>query len=355
MGVIYGHNDRRERYAQLQNIKNTILSINKPCLLLGDFNAVLHPAERTGSFRCDRSMRELLEWVTDLHLIDIPLHGVKYTWRRNESRSKLDRALCCQDWITKFPNLNLCGLKRNFSNHHPLLLSLESPNNWGSKPFRCYDAWFLDPKLKAFLTNEWRNIPNESLHNKLKALKAPIKAWKKENFDHMDNKIEEFEAVIHDLDRISDTRDFNVLERARLNAANSFLNQWLIKRERIWRQRARSYGFNIKDHNTKFFHAATIYKKKKNEILHMFINGNRIQGVSYLKKEVRDYFVQHFKQEQTPNFDFNLHNHRKLSPDQARQLEITPSREEVQEAVWACGTDKAPGFDGFNFNFIREM
>ena len=53
VGVIYGHNDRRERYAQLQNIKNTILSINKPCLLLGDFKAVLHPEERTGTFRCD--------------------------------------------------------------------------------------------------------------------------------------------------------------------------------------------------------------------------------------------------------------------------------------------------------------
>ena len=70
---------------------------------------------------------------------------------------------------------------------------------------------------------------------------------------------------------------------------------------------------------------------------------------------MRDYFVQRFKQEQTPIFDFNLHNHRKLSPDQAQHLKITPSRDEVQEAVWACGTDKAPGFDGFNFNFIREM
>ncbi|XP_057532857.1 uncharacterized protein LOC130810741 [Amaranthus tricolor] len=300
-------------------------------------------------------MRELSEWVTDLHLIDIPLHGVKFTWRRNESRSKFDRASCCQAWIKKFTNLNMCGLKRSFSDHHPLLLSLKSGNNGGPKPFRCYDAWFLNPKLKGFLMNEWRNIPNESLHNKLKALKAPIKAWKREHFDHMDNKIYEIEAAIHDLDRISDTRDLNVLERARLNAANCFLNQWLIKRERVWRQRARSYGFNMKDHNTKFFHAATIYKKKKNEILHTFINGRRVQGVSYLKKEVRDYFVQRFKQDQTPVFDFNLDNHRKLSPDQAQHLENIPSREEVQDAVWAYGTDKAPGFEGFNFKFVREM
>ncbi|XP_057518489.1 uncharacterized protein LOC130799411 [Amaranthus tricolor] len=30
-------------------------------------------------------------------------------------------------------------------------------------------------------------------------------------------------------------------------------------------------------------------------------------------------------------------------------------REEVKKAVWACGIDKAPGFDRYNFKFIREM
>ena len=174
-------------------------------------------------------------------------------------------------------------LKRSFSDHHPILLSLESGNNWGPKPFRCYDAWFLNPMLKDFLINEWRNIPDESLHNKLKALKAPLKAWKKEHFDHMESRIYDLESAIHELDRTSDTRDLDVLERARLSAAHCLLNQWLIRRERMWKQRARSYGFNMKDHNNKFFHASTIYKRKKNEILQTFINGRRVQGVTYLK------------------------------------------------------------------------
>ena len=54
-------------------------------------------------------------------LIDIPLHSLKFTWRRNESKSKLDRGLCCNDWLRKFPNLNMLGLKRSFSDHNPLL------------------------------------------------------------------------------------------------------------------------------------------------------------------------------------------------------------------------------------------
>ena len=191
----------------------------------------------------------------------------------------------------------MVGLKRSFSDHNPLMLSLEVSNNWGPKPFTCYDAWFLNSKCKGYLINEWRNIPNESLHNKLKSLKAPLKSWRKENFDHMDNKISELESAIHELDKITDERDLNDMERARLNAANYLLNQWLIKRESVWRQRARSYVFNMKDHNTKFSHASTIFKKKRNKILQTYINGRRVQGVSNLKYEVRNYFAHRFKQE----------------------------------------------------------
>ena len=128
-----------------------------------------------------------------------------------------------------------------------------------------------------------KNILNESLQHKLKFLKAPLKTWRKENFDSMDYKIFDLESVIHDLERISDDRDLNNMELVRLNAANSLLHKWLIKRERVWRQRARSYGFSLKDHNMKFFHALTIFKQKKKEIIQTNINARVVQGVKNLK------------------------------------------------------------------------
>ena len=96
-------------------------------------------------------------------------------------------------------------------------------------------------------------------------------------------------------------------------------------------------------------------KKKKKEISQLKINGRTIRGVANLKKETRNYFAQRFAQEHVPNFDFNMENHPKITEAQTIFLESTPSREEVKAAVWACGIDKAPGFDGFNFKFIREM
>ena len=113
------------------------------------------------------------------------------------------------------------------------------------------------------MINEWHRAPNVPLHTKLKTLKAPLRTWRRENFDHIDNKIADLETVIHDLEGKSDRRRLDNMEVARLNAANSVLHQWLIRRERIWRQRARTYDFKVKDHNTKFFHAATMFKRKK--------------------------------------------------------------------------------------------
>ena len=137
VGVIYGNNDRLSRLAMFEELKEKAEIINKPLLILGDFNVTIHSGERTGTISCSRSMRDFSKWIDELRLLDIPLHGVRFTWRRNDSKSRLDRALCSHEWLTAFPNMNMTGLSRSFSDHNPLLLTLEVYNDWGPKPFRC--------------------------------------------------------------------------------------------------------------------------------------------------------------------------------------------------------------------------
>lgn len=355
VGVVYCPNERVGRYALFEELKNTILPINKPTLLLGDFNVVLHANERVGSYRCDLSSREFLEWIQTMGFIDIPLHGIQYTWRRNELKSRLDRGLCCNVWLREFPNMFLKGLPKSVSDHNPLLISLQADENWGPKPFRCYDAWFFHPDFRNLLRTGWGNLPNVSLNVKMKALKSTIIAWSKESFGQMDNKIEALEKAIHDLEKLSDERGLRDFEQARLSAAQNHFQLWLLRRERFWRQKAHAYGISIKDHNTKFFYASTIFRRKKKEIRHIKINDRIFHGVSSLKTEIRDYFAQRFSQELTSDFDFDMGHHNRLSEEQSRFLETIPSRQEIKNAVWACGIDKAPGFDGYNFKFIREM
>lgn len=46
------------------------------------------------------SMREFKEWIDQMYLID--LHGLNFTWRRNNSASRIDRVFCEEEWIRKF-------------------------------------------------------------------------------------------------------------------------------------------------------------------------------------------------------------------------------------------------------------
>lgn len=202
VGIVYGPNDRQGRSQIFDAVKAVCQSINKPVLLLGDFNEVFHPSEHIGQFRCDRSITEFVDWVNDLHLIDIPLQGMRFTWGRLDSQSKLDRCLCENDWLLKFLRLKLEGLKRSFSDHNPLLLSLEKIENWGPKPFRCFDVWFSNPEFKSFVHKEWEDLPNLNLVNKMKALKEPIKSWSKEKFGEIDNYISRLENALHDLQKL---------------------------------------------------------------------------------------------------------------------------------------------------------
>lgn len=79
VGFIYCPNDRVKRVALFDTLKHIMATINKPVLLMGDFNTILHPCERVGLFRCNLSTREFAEWIQDLCLIDIPLHEIRFT------------------------------------------------------------------------------------------------------------------------------------------------------------------------------------------------------------------------------------------------------------------------------------
>lgn len=80
-----------------------------------------------------------------------------------------------------------------------------------------------------------------------------------------------------------------------------------------------------------------------------------IHDVLDLKAEVRDYFLKRYSQDPSPGFDFYMVGHPQINAEQNAFLEAIPPREEIKNAVWACGTEKAPGFDGYNFKFIRKM
>lgn len=105
--LVYGPNDREGRknlWVELMDLKQ---EIDAPIMVLGDFNEVLIPEERKGGTTMSASIREFSLWQSSMDLVELPLLSRKFTWYRNNSASRIDRAFVDTEWYDCFKELKL--------------------------------------------------------------------------------------------------------------------------------------------------------------------------------------------------------------------------------------------------------
>jgi exonuclease III len=105
----------------------------------GDFNVVKHVEERRSSLVGSRSLDHIPfnRFIVDNNLVDLPLHGRKFTWFKGDglSMSRLDRFLLSEEWCFNWPNYKQVAHLRSLSDHCALVLSA-SEEDWGPQPSR---------------------------------------------------------------------------------------------------------------------------------------------------------------------------------------------------------------------------
>ncbi|KAK3229461.1 hypothetical protein Dsin_001342 [Dipteronia sinensis] len=102
-------------------------------------------------------------FILQTKIVDIPLHGVTFTWSNNREKeiwARLDIFLLSLEMLSGFPKIVHKGLPMSLSNHNPILLG-EMNVDWGPSPFRFYN-WWLEEKID----NE-RGVKTLSLEQKL--------------------------------------------------------------------------------------------------------------------------------------------------------------------------------------------
>jgi endonuclease/exonuclease/phosphatase family metal-dependent hydrolase len=117
--------------------------------ILGDFNSVASGDERCGVnpvVANSMEIRELMEFMEGMDLVDVPILGRRFTWFHPSGRamSRIDRVLVSEDWLSLWGFSSLWVLPRDVSDHCPLILK-RNGFDWGPKPFRFNNVW-LDHK-----------------------------------------------------------------------------------------------------------------------------------------------------------------------------------------------------------------
>ncbi|GKB82704.1 RNA-directed DNA polymerase, eukaryota [Tanacetum coccineum] len=109
------------------------------------------------------------------------------------------------------------------------------------------------------------------------------------------------------------------------------------------------------DENTGFYHGIINKRRSIQNIREIVVEGKWIDEPDKVKKEFLDHFANRFCKpaKSTASIDADFLN--QLDSDQRSFLERDVTNAEIKKAVWECGTDKAPGPDGFSFGFFRHF
>ena len=127
------------------------------------------------------------DFIKSNSLVDLPLEGTSFTWFRNSSlpfMSRIDRALVSLDLEEHFENVPQRVLPRVISDHCLLLLKAGAIRH-GRSAFKFENMWL---KAEGFVdrVQHWWNgynfmgSPGFILAQKLRALKADLKKWNRE-------------------------------------------------------------------------------------------------------------------------------------------------------------------------------
>lgn len=142
IAIIYGGHSADEQIQIYSEFNHTKTELTSPMMLMGDFNQILQISERREMVHETQGMRAFKNWLDSLGVLELPLTGRelpltgrKYTWRRGNSRSKIDRCFIEASWQQQFLTMAMKCLEVSFSDHVALSVSLIDRTNWGPKPF----------------------------------------------------------------------------------------------------------------------------------------------------------------------------------------------------------------------------
>lgn len=355
--AVYGPCDTMERKYLWEELQLMRLIWNLPWCIGGDFNEVRLMRERQNCSKISRGMQDFIEFCDNKELIDLPISGAKFTWKSgNANQSKLNRFVISGSWEDHFHNVVVTALARPFSDHKPIKLSCDSVD-WGPPPWRFEAMWWFEKDFILLLKNWWSSLsfhgsPGFVMSKKLQALKAILKTWNREVFGKIDRKCEDNLLAIKALDQLGEDRQLAVSQEAKLTALKLDFEKLADMQETHYKQKYRT-NWQIKGEiNTHFFHRIIKNRRRRNFVASLKINGVVVEDKQAIKHEIVSHFESRFKVVSSLGFSVANMPLRKISVEEASNLEKPILEEEVFSALKMLGQDKAPGPDGLQISVV---
>ncbi|GJR88455.1 putative RNA-directed DNA polymerase [Tanacetum coccineum] len=297
---VYGHYKEYVRKSLWKDLSLHFLVVkNDHWVLLGDFNVILEPSERSfGYIGITFGMEEFRSCVSKIEVCNLVMFGLQFTWNKsplspNGLLKKLDRIMCNMGFLDKFPNANVIFLPFVCSYHAPSILSI--PNVVGPKPKPFKFAIFLSLKAEflPLVKSVWNvKVPGHvmfSLASKIKMLKKPLRKLKFAQGD-LAEKVNVLKDRLCKVQEVMVREPFNAEIRAEeVVALKAYIS--VVKDEELFlKQRSNITWLSEGDFNTKFFHNSMKERRNKGRVEYV----EDMDGNSFSGPDVKEQFVKHF-------------------------------------------------------------
>ncbi|XP_062109882.1 uncharacterized protein LOC133821750 [Humulus lupulus] len=194
---VYGLNTVEERLELWWGL-SSLHVINRPWLIMGDFNAVFNFDDRVGGRSI--SSAELVDsnaWLAMSHLVSIKRIGSNFTWSNKQDGedriySRIDHVFINEDWIDELPNSIAEFHWEDYSDHCFCLIKSLKMGSLGIKPFRFFNFWTTHKGFKEVVCENW-NKPLVTrgllgVTRKLLRLKHVLKLFNRREFGDVEQR-----------------------------------------------------------------------------------------------------------------------------------------------------------------------
>ncbi|MFS7991078.1 putative RNA-directed DNA polymerase [Helianthus anomalus] len=358
---IYAPQDIRDKKILWDHLLGLIDASSGLWIFLGDFNAVRTPEERLNTRFNSSCAGNFNSFIYDARLMEYVMKDRKYTrWSDNGRKgSKIDRFLVCPGFFGLWPNACFRALPRLFSDHCPIIL-VTKESNFGPKPFRVFNSWIGREGFDSTVREAAQSFVGPGpadlyLLKKFEWIRSRVKEWR----DVMIKKEGELEAnariEIEELEKLMEVRDLEEEEEWALAENLACIKEVEENKTKDLNQRSRVRWAKEGDENSNFFHSMINVRKASNWIHGLHINGSWCEKPTLIKKKVFEFFRGRFKEEIEERPSLICDRFKRLSEEDANWLVSGFSLDELKSAVWDCGSNRAPGPDGFNFMFLKHF
>lgn len=358
---VYGPQSLSEKRKLWEDLLGILNSRSACWILFGDFNVVRRPEERINSIFCQSSAKYFNNFIEHAGLYEPKMGGFRFTYfqRAGVKLSKLDRFLTCSEFLRVFPHASAIALPRDKSDHCPILLS-QSSNNFGPLPFKIFNSWLDRQGFDMVVSRACGEFigfgPADSrLLNKLKAIKKAIREWRSVEFSKESAELTKLKETRNTIDKRidnGDLRDGDLDDRSRISGRIEEIERSTLA---DLKQKARIKWTVDGDENSRFFHGYVSNRLRRNHIHGILINGDWVREPEAMKAETAKFFSEKFREGWVSRPNFQSNKFKKIFDDSRVLLEGRFTLVEIKDAVWSCGSEKAPGPDGFTFKFLKRF